>query len=444
MTSRKLTLDDAGCICLLLFYGMLGYIPILMPNTGGALTTSSQSQQVHGVNHIVLFLVWAGVIFILLKSHFHLRLDWISARVAIIYSAYAISSMLWARSASGVLSAGISLIISTLFAIFLAGRYSGEQLTALMGRVIVLLALGSAFLAIGLPKYGLDHFTHSGAWQGVYGQKNGLGLVMSLGTGILLAAKPKGLRETLWLRGGLLLCIAEVGLSRSREAWIAVALMLTVHFSFKLYERFAANSRAVVLLMSSMMTLIIGGVVATLWVDILKLFGRDVTLTGRTVLWAAVLDQCRRHPLNGYGLASFWGTGDAIPIYAKTGWLPTSSHNGFLECLLELGVVGLVLLVILISLGAFFSFKIIARKKEFQSSKSWIYCFSGILLLNMVGDITGLINSICWIFLVCGACSLEEAAHEISPALSMAEVSARSARNMRFEAEVRNRRILNT
>ena len=403
----KLTLDEIGCICLMLFYGTMGYVPILMPNTGGALTNQSQMQDVHGLNHLILFLIWFGIFYLLLKSYFKLRLDLLSARAALAYAGFAFLSFLWSTNPASTFSGGVSLIFSTVFAIFLVTKFHGERLVNLLSWVMLVLSLGSAFLALVLPRYGLDHFMHSGAWQGLYGQKNGLGLVMVLGTGIVISQKRGNMVENSLKYLTLFLCIAEVGLSRSREAWIACALIVSMHFAFKVYERFALGSRLPVLLVGTVIILTVSGIVAVFWVEILTFFGRDVTLTGRTVLWQAVLEQCKNHPLTGYGLGSFWGTGAALPIYAKTGWTPTSSHNGFLECLLELGAIGLVLLLFPLLLGWYNAIKIVASHRNFDSSKAWIYCFAAITMLNMVGDITGNINSICWMIVLIGACALE-------------------------------------
>jgi O-antigen ligase len=338
----------------------------------------------------------------------------------------------------------VSLTISTVFAIYLVTRYPGERLVILLSRVMFLLALGSAFLALALPRYGIDHFAHNGAWQGLYGQKNGLGLIMSLGSGIVLCLNPSNLIQKTFKYGTLFLCVAEVGLSRSREAWIACALILFTHYAFRFYERFAQNSRGVVLLMAGLATVFVGGAVAALWVDILKFFGRDATLTGRTVLWQAVLEQCKNHPWTGYGLGAFWGTGNAFPIYATTSWVPTSAHNGFLECLLELGALGLALLLFLMLLSLCNAFRIVASHSSFESSKPWIYCVIGILLLNMVGDVTGIINSISWMFMVCGACVLEENARQFALSPRRVLTPAASMSDIQFATEVRTRRILNT
>jgi len=394
----------------LLYFGTQGYVPILMPGMGAALTNAGQMTEQHGVNHVLLLLVWGGIFFNMLKAHFHMRLDLFSARAALAYCLFASFSTAWSSEPSSSLSAGVSLTISTVFAIFLCSRFSGERLLVLLGWVVLILAMATGFFAVLVPSYGLDHMTHSGAWTGVFNQKNTLGQVMVFGTGIGLAQKATNFSQQLFRYCIIFLSIAEVGLSRSREAWLVCGAVLLVHFLFKGYKLFRLSSRRTVLLLVLGCTLISSSLMAALYAFLLKLVGRDVTLTGRTVLWQAVLEQCRIHPIGGYGLATFWGTGNAFPVYAITHWVPTSSHNGFLECLLELGAIGLILLLGILFLALQNAAKILTYHENFDSSKAWIYCILAISILNMVGDITGIINSISWLLLVCGACALEDTA----------------------------------
>lgn len=437
----KLTSEEVGCICLLLYFGTQGYVPILMPGMGAALTTAGQMSEQHGVNHVLLLIVWSGIFFAMLKSHFHIRLDLLSARVALGYCLFASCSTAWSSEPTSSLSAGVSLTISTIFAIFLCSRFSGERLLILLGWVVLILAAATAFFAVFIPGHGLDHLTHSGAWTGVFNQKNTLGQVMVFGTGIGLAQNAKNLSQQLFRYSIIFLSVAEVALSRSREAWLVCGAVLFFHFLFKAYMLFALSSRRTVLLIGGLCAIVSSSLLAALYAFLLKLVGRDVTLTGRTVLWQAVLGQCRIHPIGGYGLATFWGTGAAFPVYAITHWVPTSSHNGFLECLLELGGIGLLLLVTLFFLAFQNAARIITSHETFESSKAWIYCLLAISILNMVGDITGIINSISWLLLVCGACALEETAR--NRATAPTEFSATGV-GMRVARHAKAQGLLNT
>ena len=72
---------------------------------------------------------------------------------------------------------------------------------------------------------------------------------------------------------------------------------------------------------------------------------KDSTLTGRTELWSLVLVAISNHPWVGYGFDSFWQGmhGDSLTIIRGVGWLVPTAHNGYLDLLLGVGIVGAVL-----------------------------------------------------------------------------------------------------
>lgn len=75
--------------------------------------------------------------------------------------------------------------------------------------------------------------------------------------------------------------------------------------------------------------------------------GRDMTLTGRTELWKDVLT-IGANPLVGTGFESFW-LGERLTIlWEKHWWHPNQAHNGYIEVYLNLGVIGLILLMVII------------------------------------------------------------------------------------------------
>jgi exopolysaccharide production protein ExoQ len=80
---------------------------------------------------------------------------------------------------------------------------------------------------------------------------------------------------------------------------------------------------------------------------LVSMLGRDVTLTGRTDLWGDLL-LIRDSALMGSGYGAFWVGGKLEFLWSqsKYWWRPTTAHNGYLEIYLQLGVVGLLLLVV--------------------------------------------------------------------------------------------------
>lgn len=76
----------------------------------------------------------------------------------------------------------------------------------------------------------------------------------------------------------------------------------------------------------------------------LSILGRDPTLTDRTHLWADAIHLVQ-NPLIGAGFESFW-LGERVELlWSKWWWRPIQAHNGYIEVFLNLGIVGLVLLL---------------------------------------------------------------------------------------------------
>jgi O-antigen ligase len=80
---------------------------------------------------------------------------------------------------------------------------------------------------------------------------------------------------------------------------------------------------------------------------LIELMGRDMTLTGRTDLWADLLST-PINPILGTGYKSFWLGPDAVLLWNKYSYHPIQAHNGYLETYLQGGLVGLSLLIIMI------------------------------------------------------------------------------------------------
>jgi len=78
--------------------------------------------------------------------------------------------------------------------------------------------------------------------------------------------------------------------------------------------------------------------------------GRDITLTGRTELWQELL-RLAVDPVLGAGFESFWLGDRMANLWNLYWWRPNQAHNGYLEIYLNLGWIGVALLVGLIVRG---------------------------------------------------------------------------------------------
>jgi O-antigen ligase len=130
--------------------------------------------------------------------------------------------------------------------------------------------------------------------------------------------------------------------------------------------------------------------------NLLAKMGRDSTLTDRLPIWTAVLEMAK-NPLIGTGFESFWLGERLAKLWGMWKGL-NNAHNGYLETYLNLGVIGLLLLIGVIG-GAY-----IKCRRELMSnfeSGSLRIAFLFLVLLSNVTEATfhG-INLVLCIFLI--------------------------------------------
>jgi exopolysaccharide production protein ExoQ len=76
----------------------------------------------------------------------------------------------------------------------------------------------------------------------------------------------------------------------------------------------------------------------------------DSTFTGRTIIWDFAQYEIERRPLLGWGYQSFWLVPNS-PKFEAPGWVKMmpNAHNGYYDTMLEMGYIGLALLVVFVT-----------------------------------------------------------------------------------------------
>jgi len=153
----------------------------------------------------------------------------------------------------------------------------------------------------------------------------------------------KARRNELFLTVGFLVAISWL-LSMASSSTSLVSLLLGVLTVAWLGRRFV-NKRLIG-------TYIIAGLAICLVLQwafgisdrVIELLGKNPTLTDRTVLWNELLT-FKVNPLLGTGFESFWLGGRREALWEEHWWHPNEAHNGYLETYLNLGLIGLFLLI---------------------------------------------------------------------------------------------------
>ncbi|WP_406858540.1 O-antigen ligase family protein [Alsobacter sp. KACC 23698] len=82
--------------------------------------------------------------------------------------------------------------------------------------------------------------------------------------------------------------------------------------------------------------------------DLMPYLQADDTLTGRVLIWPALVSYWQENWILGAGFGSFWDIGSDSPIYRYTAsWVTQvgNGHNGYLDLMAQLGTPGIFLAV---------------------------------------------------------------------------------------------------
>lgn len=144
------------------------------------------------------------------------------------------------------------------------------------------------------------------------------------------------------LIAGLMLLGIGIGVGERSATSIAVLMGSIVSMLFLFRLKNAARKGA---------TLLMCGVVLT-WMSLLfgesvglaitPMLGRDQSFTGRTQMWDMCLKAAAEHPFWGAGYGGYFGT-PGNEFFEEHGVV--QGHNGLLDVYVELGIVGIILVV---------------------------------------------------------------------------------------------------
>jgi len=266
-------------------------------------------------------------------------------KLLLLAPAFAALSALWSEAPALTLRTAFELVMTMGFAFYLSGRLSTERLMKILVLVGWIAAVLSLALVAFAPAAGIYHRDGSGAWEGIFSHKNflGVGMAFLLTPIFFIPGKLAGkIAYSLTL-------IFLVVMSQSRGAWFVTAGVLMFAAWLAMSHRVKKRE----FLLSIVVTVAIATFLVALGVayyePLMRWIGKDPTMTGRTDIYAAVLQSILKHPALGYGFGAFWFglNPESVNIGLQIHWMAIGyAENGILEMGLQLGMVGLILIFI--------------------------------------------------------------------------------------------------
>ena len=327
-------------ISLLLFSH--GFYPVILGNTSGK----------GDIDSPLLRLVFIGIYFVTLlllvfrkqrTLTFLVTNSWLLFLIGL-----AIVSISWSSVPHIAFRKVIALMGATLFGVYLASAYSFEQQLKIYGWAYGIAVFFSFFFALFLPQYGvMNTDAIVGAWQGIFPHKNGLGESMfaSFLTFYFLATVNR--QRRLFFKVCCFLSVALTYLAQSATAFVSVLFIFATAQGLKRLSLKSKQSVFLILLFLIFIILLLFLFLLN-FNTFLAVNNKDVTLSGRTVLWDTLGTFIRQKPWLGYGYGSFYSgeAREANLLWQVHNWSPVHSHNGYIQLWLNLGFIGLLIFVL--------------------------------------------------------------------------------------------------
>jgi exopolysaccharide production protein ExoQ len=337
-----------GLLLLLFYFALAGVSPFVNePTATRAVQTGSAGGAL--VDRLIKLLIVTACMMFVLQRHQSVRR--VSMQMKLITSFPILALLLYpvSQQPTRTISSGALLLAGVLLLYYIMSRYNLDQVLELLLVLGTVTIVASIMFALALPQYGLDQMgEHSEAWKGIFSAKNYLG---NMGLFFLtVAVSYRG--RTPFLRSlrlsQIMFCLIAIAFSRAATAWLLTAIYIVLLTVMKALHGFRKKDYLVVcLLLLVLFSAVVGTIVV--WPDFLiSLLGKDLTLTGRTGIWSAVIDSIAKRPLLGYGYQAFWLglEGESYRVILAVSWVLAQAQNGFLDVMLEMGMLGLVIVVL--------------------------------------------------------------------------------------------------
>lgn len=255
----------------------------------------------------------------------------------------------WSEMPSATLVRSISLVGTTLVGVYLGKRFSAKDILTMVWIVGAVCIAASLVMIIAFPNLGIvsDDYAleYERMYRGVFDNKNALS--SSCVIFLIVFVYCTALFRNPWMRTiNVLMILVSAWLIIISDAVTSyiVVMALVTGIIFSVVASRSSFMRFPVLVGGIWGGILLVVVLFTFYDSITLAFDRDPTLTSRTVIWKFALQYIQMRPLQGYGYGAFWET-LGRPLAALHA---VHAHNGYLNALLDFGLVGFLPLMFLL------------------------------------------------------------------------------------------------
>lgn len=236
--------------------------------------------------------------------------------------------------------------------------------------------LGAALVLIATLLSGhnaKDLFGDTYALVGLFGSKNEVGFFaeICIFTSMLLFFMKTSWPEKIAFAAiPISISLVCLYLSKSSTSLLSLIAILGVYGGMYVVTRFPPRFRPIPFILAILAMAALGSALIAFNADVqgkvLHSVGKDSTLTGRTYLWSEGVKVGNERPILGHGYSAFWVVGQPqAERYWKEFFIPGKTgfhfHNMFIQTYVDLGFLGLCVVIFLVVFNLLRSFWLVAR-----------------------------------------------------------------------------------
>ena len=306
-------------------------------------------------------------------------------------------SIFWSQQPGRSLYSGLEFLAMALCAVIIGRGVSA----VVFARGLTLGIAIALVITFADGTYAVDYESQRSALVGLFGSKNQVGFLASIGVYtslVLFFSRIGGWQKFFFAVLPFAVCLPALYASHSATSLASLVLGIGAAAALFCLTRLGHGRRnvgaALVAFTFATLAVIILAVGADITSPVLEALGKSPTLTGRTYLWGEGIRLGMEHPLLGQGYAAFWtpGNGEAERLWekffiaARTGF---HFHNLFVQGFIDLGFAGVVILAALMGTTLIQSLRAVWRESGADSFYAFgivfIFLVRGIVEVDLMG-----------------------------------------------------------
>ncbi len=260
------------------------------------------------------------------------------------------ASFLWSVAWRDTAREFVRIVAYAFVALSMALRFRPQKLCLVMMLALwgsVLAATAASVLAGNFQPWASDFRLHGTLHSNLLAHQ---ALVVLL---IAVALLPAARRVWFW-RLVLVSAVAVILLTKTRGA-LGSAILGVVAIKLigkPIWSVAFGGSILITLALTGALIVSVAGSHAQNRLEDMLIMGRSEgvgTLTGRIPLWEAVWDETQGHRWHGHGYGAFWTIDRTEKLSEELQWFPRHSHSAYMHTLVDLGFIGVGLLLTLVA-----------------------------------------------------------------------------------------------